>query len=111
MEIIIIAIILIALGAARVIAWMKSAAVSANAGSRCPACVNVHRVKGFNGKELIFCNFGNKLHAVKFAVRECTSFCSNSAPGPAPVRVAGFVRVEELSKEEAFPATVIRIER
>lgn len=90
---------------------MREAKSAAMANALCHGCVHVHKVKGYNGKVLLFCNFGSELRAVKFAVRECTGFCSNSAASPAPVRVAGFVRVEELSDEEAFPATVIRIGR
>lgn len=89
---------------------MRKAKSAAMANALCHGCAHVHKVKGFGGKELVFCNFGATLNAVKFAVRECTGFSSNTAP-PAPVRIAGFVHVEELENEPAFPATVIRIGR
>jgi hypothetical protein len=89
----------------------REAKSAAMASALCHGCVHVHKVKGYSGKVLLSCAFGSELRAVKFAVRECTGFCSNSAPAPAPVRVAGFVRVEELENAEAFPATVIRIGR
>ena len=90
---------------------MREAKSVAMANALCHGCAHVHKVKGYSGKVLLFCNFGSELRAVKFAVQECTGFCSNSAPAPAPVRVAGFVRLEEMGNEEAFPATVIRISR
>jgi len=90
---------------------LREAKSAAMANALCHGCAHVHKVKGVGGKELVFCNFGSDLRAVKFAVTECTGFCSSSAPVPAPVRVAGFVRVEELENEEAFPATIIRIGR
>jgi hypothetical protein len=73
----------------------------------CHRCVHVHKVKGFSGKELLFCNYGSELREIGFAVSECTGFRCHTEP--TPVRVAGFVRFDELSQEEAFPATVIRI--
>jgi len=87
----------------------RAAKSAAMANALCHGCVHVHKVRGFSGEVLLSCNFGSELRPIKFAVRECTGFCSNHAP--APVRVAGFVRLEELSREEAFPATVIRIKR
>jgi hypothetical protein len=89
---------------------LRKAKRAAMAGALCHGCVHVHKVKG-SRKMLLFCNFGSELRAIKFAVRECTGFCSSTAPAPAPVRVTGFVRVKELSNEEAFPATVIHISR
>jgi hypothetical protein len=82
---------------------------AAKANALCHRCANVHRVKGVGGKELLFCNFGGELRAIGFAVCECTGFRSNEAP--TPVRVAGFVRLDELEKKEAFPAVAIRISR
>jgi hypothetical protein len=89
---------------------MRKAKSAAMANALCHGCAHVHKVKGFGGKQLVFCNFGTTLHAIQFAVRECTGFSSNTAP-PAPVRIAGFVHVEELENGAAFPATVIRIGR
>jgi hypothetical protein len=89
---------------------MRKAKSAAMANALCHGCAHVHKVKGFGGKELVFCNFGATLHAIKFAVRECTGFSNNAAP-PAPVRIVGFVHIEELEDEAAFPATVIRISR
>src|SRR5262249_12000644 len=82
---------------------------TARADALCNTCVNVHSVKGFGGKELIFCNYTNDLRAIKFAVCECTGYRSN---GIVPVtRVIGFAPVEAPEYEEAFPAVAIRIER
>jgi hypothetical protein len=72
----------------------------------CYSCVNVHLVKGYRGRELMFCNYGGELHVVDFAVCECTGYRDNSIT-PA-VRVAGFVHVEDIN-QKCFPATVIRI--
>jgi len=73
----------------------------------CHRCVYVHKVKGFSGKQLLFCNYGSELRRIEFAVSECTGFRGHCEP--PPIRVAGFVHLDELSREEAFPATVIRI--
>jgi hypothetical protein len=89
---------------------LRKAKSAAMANALCHGCVHVHKVKG-SSKQLLFCSFGSELRPIKFAVRECTGFRSDSAPAPTPVRIAGFVRVEELSGEEAFPATVIHISR
>jgi hypothetical protein len=88
----------------------RQAKSAAMASALCHRCVHVHKVKGFSGKELLFCNYSSELRGLKFAVRECTGFTSNVA-APAPVRVAGFVRLDEVTDEEAFPARVIRISR
>jgi hypothetical protein len=88
---------------------MRQAKRVAMANALCHRCVHVHKVKGFSCKELLFCNYSSELRAIKFAVRECTGFRSDITP--APVRVAGFVRLDEVTHEEAFPATVIRISR
>ena len=72
-------------------------------------CVNVYRVKGGNGKELIYCNYTSDLREINFEVCECTGYRSNNI---VPLtRVIGFAPVEGLSREEAFPAVAIRIER
>jgi len=74
----------------------------------CNTCVNVHNVKGFGGKELVFCSYTSELREIKFAVCECTGYRSNNI---VPLtRVIGFAPVEGLSRE-AFPAVAIRIER
>src|ERR1700734_1268220 len=73
----------------------------------CNTCVNVHNVKGFGGKELVFCNYTSELRPIKFAVSDCTGYRDKNI---APVaRVAGFVRIDEISPGEAFPAIVVRI--
>jgi len=88
---------------------MRRTKGAAMASALCHGCAHVHKVTGYSGKQLLFCGYSSELRAIKFAVRECTAFRTNRAP--APVRVAGFVRLEELANEEAFPATVIRISR
>lgn len=81
----------------------------AKADALCSTCVHVYKVKGFGGKELVFCNYSSELRAIKFAVRECTGYRSNVI---VPLtRVIGFAPVEGLGREEAFPAVAIRIER
>src|SRR5664279_1208399 len=71
----------------------ETVAVEQRQGTLCRACVNVHMVKGFSGKELISCTFGGALRPIKFEVRECTGF-SNRLVTISPVRIAGFVREE-----------------
>ncbi len=90
---------------------LRKAKSAAMAGALCHGCVHVHKVKGVSGKQLLFCHYSSELRAIRLAVRECTGFRSDSAPASTPVRVAGFVRAEELGSEEAFPATVIHISR
>ena len=86
---------------------IKNAAAKGRENALCNSCVNVHNVKGYGGKELIYCNYTSELRAIKFAVCECTGFRNkNVAP---VVRVAGFVRINEITSGEAFPATVVRI--
>lgn len=72
----------------------------------CHGCVCVHRVKGFNGEELISCNFGSELIRIQFPVSECSGYLENQ--GPKLVRIVGFARPES-AEREAFPATVIHI--
>jgi hypothetical protein len=75
----------------------------------CATCVNVYRVKGANGKELIYCNYTSDLRAINFPVCECTGYRSNNI---VPVtRVVGFAPAEGLNREESFPAVAIWIER
>ena len=88
---------------------IREARSAARANALCHKCANVHRVKGTGGKELLFCNFGSELRAIRFSVCECTGYRSNEEP--TPVRIAGFVRLDELNNEEAFPAVAIRIAR
>ena len=104
MEIIVV-IIVIAVIAARLLSSLRPASSSAKAETLCTSCVNVYRVRGVGGRELIFCNYTSDLRAIKFVVCECTGYRNRNI---APVtRVAGFVRVDEI--EQAFPATVIRV--
>lgn len=106
---VIIAIIARAIATA-LVGWYKSvkaAAAAARANALCGSCANVHSVKGFGGKELIFCNYTSELRAIKFAVCECTGYRDKNI---APVtRIVGFVRLDEIDTGEAFPATVVRI--
>ena len=82
---------------------------TARANALCSTCVNVYKVKGYGGKELVFCNYTSELRAITFAVCECTGYRSNNI---VPLtRVLGFAPVEGSSREEAFPAVAIRIER
>lgn len=75
----------------------------------CSTCVNVHNVKGYGGKELVFCNYTSELRAIKFAVSECTGYRDRNV---VPLtRVVGFAPVEGADREEAFPAVAIRIVR
>lgn len=83
--------------------------VSTKPETLCATCVNVYRVKGGNGKELIYCNYTSDLRAIDFEVCECTGYRSNCI---VPLtRVVGFAPVEGSNHEEAFPAVAIRIER
>jgi hypothetical protein len=75
----------------------------------CHGCAHVYKVQGFKGQVLLSCSYGPELRAIKFAVRECTGYRSDTPP--APVRVAGFVRLDEVTDQGAFPETVIRISR
>ncbi len=85
------------------------ASASGKLGTLCSTCVHVYRVKGGNGKELIYCNYTSDLRSINFEVCECTGYRSNNI---VPLtRVIGFAPVEGLSREEAFPAVAIRIER
>ena len=106
----VVIVIIASVVAAALVGWyksVKSAAAAAKAGTLCNTCVNVHSVKGLGGKEQIFCNYTSELRAIKFAVCECTGYRNkNVAP---VVRVAGFVRADEISTGEAFPAIVVRI--
>ena len=86
---------------------IKTAAGVARADALCDSCVNVHSVKGFGGKQLIFCNYTSELRAIKFAVCECTGYRNKNYVPVA--RVAGFVRIDEMNTGEAFPAIVVRI--
>ncbi len=106
MEIIVV-IVVIAVIAAKLLNSLRPVSSSAKAETLCASCVNVYRVRGVSGRELIFCNYTSDLRAIKFAVCECTGYRNRDV---APVaRVAGFVRLNEIGNTEAFPATVIRI--
>ena len=108
----VIIVIIARMLAAVMVGWYKSiraAAAAARVNGLCKSCVNVHSVKGFGGRELTFCNYTSELRAIKFGVCECTGYRDrNIAP---VVRVAGFVRIDEVRTGEAFPATVVRISR
>ncbi len=58
---------------------LRKAKSAAMANALCHGCVHVHKVKG-SSKQLLFCSFGSELRPIKFAVRECTGFRSDSAP-------------------------------
>src|SRR4051794_33233553 len=99
-------VIIVRVIAAVMVGWYKSimtAAAAARANALCNTCVNVHNVKGFGGKQMVFCNYTSELRAIKFAVCECTGYRNkNVVP---EVRVVGFVRIDEMGTGEAFPAT------
>ncbi len=106
-----IVILMIALFVAHklVKAGKGSVSISAKPETLCTTCVNVYRVRGGNGKELIYCNYTSDLRVINFEVCECTGYRSNCI---VPLtRVVGFAPVEGLNHEEAFPAVAIRIER
>src|SRR5581483_2806150 len=79
-----------------------SVSASAKPETLCATCVNVYRVKGANGKELICCNYTSELREINFQVCECTGY-RNKYIVPL-TRVIGFAPVEGLSREEAVPA-------
>jgi len=77
--------------------------------SLCATCVNVYRVKGANGKKLIYCNYTSDLRAINFEVCECTGYRNRDI---VPLtRVVGFAPVEAPEHEEAFPAVAIWISK
>jgi|SRR5579884_77405 len=106
----VIAILVVALIVAKVVkSALEKVSSSAKPETLCSTCVNVYRVKGSNGKELIYCNYTSDLREVAFAVRECTGYRSNNV---VPLtRVIGFAPAEAPSQKEAFPAVAILIER
>lgn len=108
MELVIV--ILFALIVAKLVkSGLRSVSMPARPETLCETCVNVYRVKGGNGKELIYCNYTSDLREINFPVCECTGYRSKNI---VPLtRVIGFAPVEGLSREEAFPAVAIRIER
>ena len=110
MELVIV-ILVIALIVARklVKSGLKSASASAKPETLCATCVNVYRVKGAKGKELVYCNYTSDLRAINFEVCECTGYRNNNVV--SVTRVIGFAPVEEVNREEAFPAVAIWIER
>jgi hypothetical protein len=83
--------------------------LAAKPGTLCATCVNVYRVKGAKGKELIYCNYTSDLRAIDFEVCECSGYRSSHI---VPLtRVIGFAPGEASDYEEAFPAVAIQIER
>jgi hypothetical protein len=110
MELIIV-ILVIALIVARKLVKTSKRGDSASDKSEtlCATCVNVYRVKGANGKELIYCNYTSELREINFEVCECTGYLSKYIV-PLP-RVIGFAPGEGLSRKEAFPAVAIRTKR
>jgi hypothetical protein len=107
---IIIAIMVYAIvaGAVKLIRSFKGKSV-AKASGLCSTCVNVYNVKGYGGKELVFCNYTSELRAIKFVVCECTGYRSKNI---VPLtRIVGFAPFETIDREEAFLAVAIRIGR
>ena len=95
-------------GAVKLVRSFKAKSV-AKAKGLCNTCVNVHKVKGFGGKELVFCNYTSELRAIKFAVCECTGYRNKNI---VPLtRIVGFAPFGTMEREEAFPAVAIRISR
>jgi hypothetical protein len=108
--VLVIVIIVIALIAAKLVkAGKESVSAAEKSETLCATCVNVYRVKGANGTELIYCNYTSDLRAIDFEVCECTGYRSRNI---VPLtRVIGFAPVEASAYDEAFPAVAIRIER
>lgn len=109
MEWVIVIIVIAFIVAKLVKAGPANVSTSASPETLCATCVNVYRVRGANGRELIYCNYTSDLRAIDFEVCECTGYRSNQL---VPLtRVIGFAPVETSDYEEAFPAVAIRIER
>ena len=109
MELAIVIIVITILVVKLAKAGSGSVSNSAKSETLCATCVNVYRVKGASGKELIYCNYTSDLRAIDFEVCECTGYRSRNI---VPLtRVVGFAPVEPPDYEEAFPAVAIRIER
>lgn len=67
--------------------------------SLCRDCAYAHIARGFRDREeLIACTYAGAMRPIKFAVSDCTMFCSRNA-NTAIVRITGFA--ETLSTLEA----------
>ena len=109
MESVIVIIVVAFIVAMLVKAGKGSVSTSEKSETLCATCVNVYRVKGANGRELIYCNYTSDLRPIDFEVCECTGYRSRNI---VPLtRVIGFAPVGTPDYEEAFPAVAIRIER
>jgi hypothetical protein len=89
---VLIPIIWIAIAVLRIIFRERGiVAIVERPGALCRSCASAHLVRGFSGKERIWCAFGGAPRPVKFEVRECSGFSSRLV-SIAPVRVQGFIR-------------------
>ena len=64
----------------------------------------MHNVKGYGGKELVFCNYTSELRAIKFAVCECTGYRERQRRARDAGRCRIRCELKESDAEEAFPA-------
>lgn len=61
--------------------------------SLCATCSWAHIERGYNGGELIYCNFSHLLRLLPFAVRECTDYCDKREQDAPAV---GFLRESDM---------------
>jgi hypothetical protein len=62
--------------------------------SLCRDCAYAHIARGFRDRdELIACTYAGVMRPIKFAVSDCSMFCSRNA-NSAIVRIAGFADVQ-----------------
>jgi len=85
------------------IGFMKrDTTVSGGEVSLCLTCSNAVVTRGTRGQELIACNFGGAMRAVKFTVCDCTGYRATSGPDRL-VTIEGFVRdIREVYEEVAI---------
>src|SRR5215831_5435141 len=67
--------------------------------SLCLTCANAVVTRGTRGQELIACNFGGAMRAVKFTVCSCTGYRA-TAGAEKLVTIEGFVRESREVYEE-----------
>jgi len=110
MELVIVILVIALMVAPKLVkAWLGLGSASKGSGSLCATCVNVYRVKGGNGKELIYCNYTSDLRAINFEVCECTGYRNRNI---VPLtRVVGFAPADTSDYEETFPAVAIWISK
>jgi len=67
--------------------------------SLCLTCANAVVTRGTRGQELMACNFGGAMRAVKFTVCDCTGYRATSGPEKL-VTIEGFARESREVYEE-----------